>query len=249
MEPFQPFLIALLAVVVTTALALLIRTRRERRLRRQEQAIIEAATPRMQSRLSAIGDPSIPPEPEPPYVPYVPVAAPHPIPTVAEATVSRRRVWRDASAALVVVASIGLVIVLALPATGTTAPDQSVPPSLLAALSSQTPTDSATPLTIALVASPLPTRVDVVLPTEEPTPTLPVTGTPPPTAEASCGSSDAAADPEADTEADAEADPETDTSTATGRPLHVLVRGRYDHRADQHLEDVRCQGDLALGLR
>ena len=90
----------------------------------------------MQSRLSAIGDPSIPPEPEPPYVPYVPVAAPHPIPTVAEATVSRRRVWRDASAALVVVASIGLVVVLALPATGTTAPDQSVPPSLLAARSS-----------------------------------------------------------------------------------------------------------------
>jgi hypothetical protein len=114
-------------------------------------------------------------------VPYVAVAAPHPIPTVAEATVSRRRVWRDASAALVVVASIGLVVVLALPATGTTAPDQSVPPSLLAARSSQTPTDYATPLTIALVASPLPTRVDVVLPTEAPTPTLPVTATPPPT--------------------------------------------------------------------
>jgi hypothetical protein len=182
MEPFQPFLIALLAVVMTTSFALLIRTRRERRQRRQEQAIIDAATPRMHSRLSAIGDPSIPPEPEPPYVPYVPVvAAPHPIPSVAEATISRRRVWRDASAALVVVAAIGLVIILALPAAGMTAPDQTVPPSLAAAVPSEVPTDGASPQAVALVASPLPTRIDVVLPTEEPTPTLPVTATPPPT--------------------------------------------------------------------
>lgn len=180
MEPFQPFLIALLALLATVSVTLLVRTRRERRQRRQEQAVIAAATPRMASRLAAIGDPSIPPEPEPPYVPYAVLAALARRVSVARAQSTRRRAWRDASAALVVMACLGLVLVT-LPVAGMTAPDQNAPPTLVAAVATGAPTEAATLPAIALLASPLPTRIDVVLPTEAPTPTLPVTATPPPT--------------------------------------------------------------------
>ena len=168
MEPFQPFLIALLAVVMATSLALLIRTRRERRQRRQEQEIIDAAAPRMQSRLSAIADPSLPPEPEPPHVPYVPVAAGHPIPTVAEATISRRWVRRDASAALIAVASIGLLVAIAAPGLGALAPVAGGTPA----------------------PSPVPTRIAITIPTDppslSPSPSLPLTAISRPIASFTC---------------------------------------------------------------
>ena len=52
--------------------ALLMRRVREGRERRQEQAVIDAASPRVQSRLAAIRDPSIPPGSEPTYEPACP---------------------------------------------------------------------------------------------------------------------------------------------------------------------------------
>ena len=181
MEPFQPFLIALLGLLLAVTVALQRRRVRERRQRQREQAVIAAAAPRMQSRLAAIGDPSIPPEPEPPYEPYVPpVETPH-IPSVEEVMTTRRRVWRDASAGLVVFAGIGLALVLAWPSMGLGAPDQTAPPTEPLAVATGQPTPDVTPLAVALVPLPLPTRVEIGLPTEAPTPTLPVTATPAPT--------------------------------------------------------------------
>ena len=180
MEPFQPFLIALLVLLMAVTVALLRRRARDSREREREQAVIAAAAPRMQTRLAAIGDPSIPPQPEPPYEPYVPpVEAPH-IASIEEVTTARRRVWRDASSALVVVAGIGLIVVLALPASGQEAPDQTAAPSTALAAADVVPTAEAT-MAIGLVPLALPTRVAIDLPTEAPTPTLPVTATPAPT--------------------------------------------------------------------
>ncbi len=181
MEPFQPFLIALLVLLLAVSVLLQRRRARERRERQREQAVIAAAAPRMQTRLAAIGDPSIPPEPEPPYEPYVPlVEAPH-IPSVEEVMTTRRRVWRDASAGLVVFACIGLVLVLAWPSVGLGAPDQTPSPTEALAAATEGPTPEATLAAIGLVLLPLPTRVEIGLPTEAPTPTLPVTATPAPT--------------------------------------------------------------------
>ena len=59
MEPFQPILISLLALNLAVFVALMVRTVRERRERRREQAIVDAATPRMRLRLAAIADASI----------------------------------------------------------------------------------------------------------------------------------------------------------------------------------------------
>jgi hypothetical protein len=181
MEPFQPFLVALLAVLVAVSVPLLIRKVRERRDRGREQAIIATAAPRVQHRLAAIGDPSIPPEPDTPYIPYAVLAAIARSAAVANAAVTRRRVWRDASAALVVFAGIGLIAVFALPAVGQPAPPPSALPTEAAALASVPPTAVPTQAAIALAPSPLPTRVEIALPTAEPTPTLPVTATPKPT--------------------------------------------------------------------
>jgi hypothetical protein len=119
MEAFQPFLIALLALNMAAFIALLMRTVREGRERRQEQAVIDAASPRVQSRLAAIRDPSIPPGPEPTYEPGITVVdVPRSIPTVAGATTSGRRVWRDASAAIALFVCIALVLVFAAPSLG-----------------------------------------------------------------------------------------------------------------------------------
>jgi hypothetical protein len=119
MEAFQPFLIALLALNMAAFIALLMRTVREGRERRQEQAVIDAATHRVQSRLAAIRDPSIPPGSEPTYEPGITVVdVPRSIPTVAEATTSRRRVWSDAAAAIAVFVCIALVVVFAAPSLG-----------------------------------------------------------------------------------------------------------------------------------
>jgi PKD domain-containing protein len=179
MEPFQPFLIALLVLLLAVSVALQRRRARERRERQREQAVITAAAPRMQSRLAAIGDPSILPEPEPPYEPYVPVVETEHIPTAEEVMTTRRRVWRDASATMMVFASIGLALVLVMPASGLGAPDQTASPTAALAAATDVPTPEAAPLAIVFV--PLPTRVAVDLPTEAPTPTLPVTATPAPT--------------------------------------------------------------------
>ena len=109
------------------------------------------------------------------------VATPRPAPDMPQVMASRRRVWRDASAALVVFASIGLVVVLALPAIGPPAPTP--PATAVAAVATDAPTATieATLPAVALASIPLPTRVEVALPTEAPTPTLPVTQTPRPT--------------------------------------------------------------------
>jgi hypothetical protein len=96
------------------------------------------------------------------------------------ALASRRRVWRDATAGLVVFACIGLVLVFALPTAGRPVHVPTAPPTEVA-VASDAPTDAATLPAIAFAPSPLPTRVEIVLPTEVPTPTLPVTKTPRPT--------------------------------------------------------------------
>jgi hypothetical protein len=180
MEPFQPFLIALLVLLVVVSLALLVQTRRWRRQRRREQAVIAAAALRMRSRLAAIGDPSIPPEPEPPYLPYAVLTAIARRVAVARAESTRRRVWRDASAALVVFAGLGLIAVFALPVAGQTTSGPSAAPTEVAVAATASPTEAATMPAMALAASPLPTRMEILLPTEVPTPTLPVTQTPRP---------------------------------------------------------------------
>jgi hypothetical protein len=185
MEPFQPFLIALLALNLVVFVPLVVRTVRERLGRRHDRAVIGAATPRMLARLAAIADPSIRPEPEPIVepgttpVPVVPrsvapgsmavVAAPRPAPSPTEVTASRRRVWRDASAALAAFACIGLVVA-ALGATG---------------LGPFAPVAGRTP-----APTPLPTRIAVTLSTDppsvSPSPSLPLTAVTRPIASFTC---------------------------------------------------------------
>ena len=117
MEAFQPFLIALLALNMAAFIALLMRTVREGRERRREQAVIDAASPRVLSRLAAIRDPSIPPGSEPTYEPdttVVHVAAADPDRSRRRPR-SRRRVWRDASAVIAVFVCIALVVVFVAP--------------------------------------------------------------------------------------------------------------------------------------
>jgi outer membrane biosynthesis protein TonB len=82
----------------------------------------------------------------------------------------------------VIVASIGLVVVLVPPAVGQPTPDDTVVPSAsgLAEVVAEAPTEMPTEPAVALARVPLPTRVEVALPTEAPTPTLPVTVTPKP---------------------------------------------------------------------
>lgn len=109
------------------------------------------------------------------------VVAPRPAPDLPQVMASRRRVWRDASAALVVFACIGLVVVLAVPAVGR--PTPTPPGTAVAAVTTSPPTATieVTLPAVALASIPLPPRVEVALPTEAPTPTLPVTQTARPT--------------------------------------------------------------------
>ena len=137
MEAFQPVLLALnLAVFVP----LVVRTVRERRERRREQATVDAATPRMRLRLAAIADASIvleepvlPPSPRPaipettadlePVVVVMATAAAVPTEDARAApdgapVWARRRIWRDASVALLAFACIGLVVGIVAPGLG-----------------------------------------------------------------------------------------------------------------------------------
>ena len=189
MEAFQPFLIALLALNMAAFIALLTRTVREGRERRQEQAVIDAASPRVQSRLAAIRDPSIPPGSEPTYEPDMTVGhVPRPIPTVAVATTSRRRVWRDASAAIAVFVCIALVVVFAAPSLGLFADSPSpvigVAPGaddigLAGGATFAIPTDTSAPRPTQIAASSPPDP-------PSPSPSLPLTGLARPIASFSC---------------------------------------------------------------
>ncbi|MFI5291946.1 MAG: PKD domain-containing protein [Candidatus Limnocylindrales bacterium] len=204
MEAIQPFLLALLALNVVIFAPLLLRTIRRRVGRQRDQDAIDAATPRMLARLAAIASGAaavdaagVPATDLPPAVaaasladsseaahdPGLPVAqpaspTPRPAPDLPPPSGSRRRVWRDASAALIAFAAMGLVVLIALP-------DQGPPPPAATDVAvvvtpDATGTPAATEPAVALAASPLPTRMAVALPTERPTPTLPVTVTPRP---------------------------------------------------------------------
>ena len=189
MEAFQPFLIALLALNLAAFIALLMRTVREGRERRQEQAVIDAASPRVQSRLAAIRDPSIPPGSEPTYEPDMTVVSvARPIPTVAEATTSRRRVWRDASAVIAVFVCIALVVVFVAPSLDLFA-DSSSPVIGDAPGAEDVGVQSGASLPLPSDASaPRPTQIAALAPTDPPgpSPSLPVTGIARPIASFTC---------------------------------------------------------------
>jgi PKD domain len=189
MEPFQPILISLLALNLAALVALVVRRARERRERRREQAIVDAATPRMQLRLAAIADASIvleDPVPlatartadttadlEPAAVAAataaaVPMADTPPVGDGAPAG-ERRLVWRDALVGLLAVACVGLVLAIVAPSLG--------------GVTSVTPVEGAAP-----APTPLSTRIAVTLPTDppSPSPSLPLTVIERPIASFSC---------------------------------------------------------------
>jgi hypothetical protein len=178
MEPFQPILIALLALNLAALVALLVRMARERRERKREQAIVDAATPRMRLRLAAIADASIVlEEPVPPASTRTEgtTADAEPVAVAAADAAAgpmagrppdrdgapvggRRLVWHDAWVGLLAVACLGLVLAIVAPSLG--------------GVTAVAPVAGGTP-----APTPLSTRLAVVLPTDSPSPSpsLPLT--------------------------------------------------------------------------
>ena len=188
METARPLLLVLLALLVAFVAAVLVARLVGRRIARSREArALREAEPRVAERLAALRPrpvateqarptPVLLPPPPPvrePMVQRTPVAASLGVLGASPGADPRRRIWRDASGALVVVALLGLVAVVAFPLRGGTAAT-TVPTSPAGQAGGPPDVAQGTPsgTDLAAGATPLPTRAPIIIPTAS----LPLTG-------------------------------------------------------------------------